>query len=92
MTNVRLTHNAVVGYQRLLAPNNSIRGSYGELKRACARGRYERRAPAWLRRTCKGTDGYVLLDGDIAVLPVRRGRVVACLVNPLHVVHAARLP
>jgi hypothetical protein len=85
MTNIRLTHNAVVGYQRLLAPGNSVSGAYGELKRACARGRYEHQTPAWLRRTSKGTDGYVLLDGDLAALPVRRGRVVACLVNPQHV-------
>jgi|HubBroStandDraft_3_1064219.scaffolds.fasta_scaffold16307_2 hypothetical protein len=84
MISFRLTHNAVTGYQRLLAPGNSMSGAYSELKRACAAGQYERRAPAWLRRTRTDTDGYVLLDGDIAVLPVRRGRVVACLVNPRH--------
>jgi hypothetical protein len=84
MISFRLTHNAVVGYQRLLAPSNSVSGAYGELKRACADGQYERRAPAWLRRTRNDTDGYVLLDGDLAALPVRRGRVVACLVNPQH--------
>lgn len=84
MTGVRLTHNAVAGYRRLLAPGNSSSGAYRELKQACAHGRYERDAPSWLRRVCKGTDGYLLLDGDAAALPVRCGRVVACLVNPLH--------
>jgi hypothetical protein len=85
MRGFRLTHNAVVGYQRRLAPGHSISGAYGELKRACAHGRYEHQMPAWLRRASKGADGYVLLDGDIAALPVRRGRVVACLVNPQHI-------
>lgn len=84
MISICLTHNAVVGYQRLLAPSSSMSGAYGELKRACAHGQYERQAPAWLRRTRNDTDGYVLLDVDVAALPVRRGRVVACLVNPLH--------
>jgi hypothetical protein len=87
MISIRLTHNAVAGYQRLLAPGNSISGSYRELGEACAQGQYERQAPAWLRRTHNDTDGYVLLDGDVAALPVRRGRVVACLVNPLHGTH-----
>jgi len=87
MIGFRLTHNAVIGYQRLLAPGNSMSGAYGELKRACADGQYERRAPAWLRGARNDTDGYVLLNGDIAALPVRRGRVIACLVNPLHAAH-----
>jgi hypothetical protein len=85
MRGFRLTHNAVAGYQRRLAPGHSIGDAYGELKRAFAHGRYERQTPAWLCRASKGTDGYVLLDGDVAALPVRRGRVVACLVNPRHV-------
>lgn len=84
MISFRLTHNAVVGYQRLLAPGNSVSGAYGELKHACAVAQYERQAPAWLRGVRNDTDGYVLLDGDVAALPVRHGRVVACLVNPLH--------
>ena len=84
MRPIRLTHNAVVGYQRQLASGNSISGAYGELRRACARGQYERRAPEWLQRTRGDTDGYLLLEGEIAALPVRRGRVVACLVNPQH--------
>jgi hypothetical protein len=83
-TGVRLTHNAVVSYRRMLSPENSSTGAYRELKQACTQGRYEREAPSWLRRICKGTDGYLLLDGDVAALPVRRGRAVACLVNPLH--------
>jgi hypothetical protein len=84
MISFRLTHNAVISYQRQLTPGNSISGAYRELKRACAEGQYERPAPAWVRRTREDTDGYVLLDGDVAALPVRRGRVVACLVNPRH--------
>jgi hypothetical protein len=84
MTGVRLTHNAVVNYRRRLAPGSSSSGAYRELKQACAHGRYEREAPSWLRRVCKGTNGYLLLDGDVAALPVRRGRAVACLVNPKH--------
>ncbi len=87
MISLRLTHNAVVGYQRLLAPGNSVSGAYGELKRACANGRYEHQAPPWLRRARADTEGYVLLEGELAALPVCRGRVVACLANP---VHAAR--
>jgi hypothetical protein len=31
MTNIRLTHNAVVGYQRVLAPDNSVSSAYAEL-------------------------------------------------------------
>ena len=84
MTNVRLTHNAIASYRRLLASGNSSSGAYRELKHACAQGRYEREAPSWMRRVCKGADGYLLLDGDVAALPVRCGRAVACLVNPLH--------
>jgi hypothetical protein len=45
---------------------------------------YERQAPTWLRGTRNHTDGYLLLDGDVAALPVRRGRAIACLVNPMH--------
>jgi len=81
--NPRLTHNAVLGYQRSLAPENSISGAYGQLKRACARGRFQLRPPAWLRKTCKGTEGYLILEDEIAALPIRRGRAVACLANPL---------
>lgn len=79
----RLTHNAVLGYQRSLAPENSISGAYGQLKRACARGHFQPHPPIWLAKTCKSTDGYLLLEGHIAVLPIRAGRAVACLVNPL---------
>jgi hypothetical protein len=81
-TGIRLTHNAVAGYQRQLARDNSVSSAYAQLKGACARGRYACEPPVWLRRTCGENEGYVMLEGDIAALPVRRGRVVACLVNP----------
>jgi len=79
----RLTHNAAASYQRLLAPECSISGAYRELKRACARGRFVRQAPPWLRRACADNDGYLLLEGEVAALPVRSGRAVACLGNPM---------
>lgn len=82
MASVRLTHNAVVGYQRVLAPSSSLSSAYSELKRAVQRGRFEQTAPAWVARARKGSDGYVLLEGDLAALPVRGGRAVACLAKP----------
>jgi hypothetical protein len=82
MTQIRLTQNAVAGYQRVLCPANSPSGAYRELRRACKSARYTDRAPSWLRRANAGNDGYLLLDGELAALPVRRGRAVACLVNP----------
>jgi hypothetical protein len=86
MRQLRLTHNAALGYQRRLEPNQSISGAYQRLKRACADGRYEQQPPKWLPKTRKEADGYLLLDGEIAALPVRNGRAVACLVNPLHTI------
>lgn len=84
MRSLRLTHNAALGYQRRLAPDQSISGAYHQLKRACADGCYEQQSPEWLRKARGQADGYMVLDGDIAVLPVRKGRAIACLVNPLH--------
>jgi hypothetical protein len=84
MRQLRLTHNAALGYQRRLAPDQSISGAYYQLKRACAGGRYEQRPPEWLRKSRGQADGYMVLDGEVAALPVRNGRVIACLVNPLH--------
>ena len=81
MTPVRLTHNAVVGYQRVLGSGSSLSGAHSELKRALQRGRFEQRAPSWARAR-KGNDGYVLLEGDLAAVPVRGGRAIACLANP----------
>jgi hypothetical protein len=86
MKQLRLTHNAAVGYQRRLAPSQSLSGAYHELKRACATGRYVQRRPEWLCKTRGQADGYVLLDGEVAALPVRNGRAIACLVNLRHAV------
>jgi hypothetical protein len=82
MLPVRLTHNAVVGFNRGLCPANSASGAYHELRKACEVARYIDRPPSWLRRRHANDDGYLLLDDERAVLPIRRGRVVACLVNP----------
>jgi hypothetical protein len=82
MVAVRLTHNAVVGYRRALAPSTSLSGAYGELRRALQQGRFEYRAPSWVSRARKDNDGYVMLEGDLAALPVRGGRAIACLANP----------
>lgn len=80
MPNVRLTANAVAGYRRALRPTTSATDAYRELRRVCSDARFSPTAPSWLRER-PDTDGYLLLDGDRAALPVRRGRVVACLVN-----------
>jgi hypothetical protein len=82
VTDVRLTHNAVVSFHRMLCPTDSLSGAYRELRRECQAAQYTTHAPRWLRRTKASNDGYLLLDGEIAALPVRRGRAVACLVNP----------
>lgn len=79
----RLTHNAVVSYKRLLSPQSSISGAYRELRQACARGEIVREAPPWLSRASSDNDGYLVLEEELAVLPIRRGRAVACLANPL---------
>jgi len=79
---VRITHNAVAGFQRVLCPASSPSDAYRELRRMCRAAHYTDRAPAWLRRVHAGNDGYLLLDGEAAALPIRRGRAVACLVNP----------
>jgi hypothetical protein len=79
---VRLTHNAVIGFHRVLCPANSLSGAYRELRRECKAARYTAHAPSWLRRTNASNDGYLLLGGEAAVLPIKRGRAVACLVNP----------
>jgi hypothetical protein len=82
VTEVCLTHNAVVGFHRVLCPTDSLSGAYRELRRECKAAQYIAHAPSWLRRTNASNDGYLLLDGEIAALPIRRGRAVACLVNP----------
>jgi hypothetical protein len=82
ITAIRLTQNAVVGFHRVLCPTNSLSGAHRELRHACKAAQYTDRAPGWLRRTNASNDGYLLLDGETAALPLRRGRAVACLVNP----------
>lgn len=82
MPPVLLTHNAVVGFNRALCPANSASGAYHELRKACEVARYIHCPPSWLRRRNADNDGYLLLDGARAVLPIRRGRAIACLVNP----------
>ena len=86
MKQLRLTHNAAVGYQRRLAPGQSINVAYHELKRACVHGSYEQQPPKWLRKAHREAPEYLLLDGEVAALPIRNGRAIACLVNPLHAV------
>jgi hypothetical protein len=82
MTEVRLTQNAIVSFHRVLCPTSSLSGAYRELRQACRAARYTDHAPSWLRRANVSNDGYLLLDGETAALPIRRGRAVACLVNP----------
>jgi hypothetical protein len=77
MTEVRLTHNAVVGFHRVLCPTNSMSGAYRELRRACEAALYTDRAPSWLRRINANNGGYLVLDDETAALPIRRGRAVA---------------
>jgi hypothetical protein len=77
-----MTHNAVTAYRRALHPATSVSAAYHELRDATATGRFTRQPPSWLRRVLGDADGYVLLEDDVAALPVRHGRVVGCLVNP----------
>jgi hypothetical protein len=79
---IRVTQNAVTSFQRRLSPASTISRAYRELRHAVADADYTQHPPTWLRRVRGDADGYLLLDGDLAVLPVRHGRVVACLVNP----------
>jgi hypothetical protein len=81
MPPVRLTANAVAGFRRALRPTTSESDAYRELQRACRSAQFSPTAPAWLRDGRADNDGYLLLDGGRAALPVRRGRVVACLVQ-----------
>jgi hypothetical protein len=82
MEKIRVTHNAVTSFRRGLAPATSVTGAYRELYRACESARYSRTPPSWLRSARRDNDGYLLLSGERAALPLRRGRAVACLVNP----------
>jgi hypothetical protein len=82
MAEVRLTHNAVAGFRRVVCPASSPSGAYRELRRACEVARYTDRAPSWLSRAHADNDGYLVLNGEVAALAVRRGRAVACLANP----------
>lgn len=82
MASIRLTHNAVVGFRRALCPANSLSAAHSTLRDACELASYSELAPAWLGRIDPYTDGYLLLEGEKAALPVRRGRAVACLAKP----------
>jgi hypothetical protein len=83
MPPIRMTHNAVTAYRRALQPQESMSGAYRQLRRETAEARFTRKRPPWLRRVHRdAADGYLLLGDDVAALPVRRGRVVGCLVNP----------
>ena len=82
MSQIRLTHNAVATFHRGLRPGDSLSGAYRALRRACEQARYTELAPSWLGAARPDNDGYLLLDGEAAALPLRRGRAVACLVNP----------
>jgi putative nucleotidyltransferase with HDIG domain len=83
MAAIRLTHNAVVGFRRALCPAASLSAAHRTLRDACEVASYSELAPGWLGRIDPGTDGYLLLEGNKAALPVRRGRAVGCLVNPV---------
>jgi hypothetical protein len=82
MTEIRLTHNAVAGFHRVLCPTSSMSSAYRELRRACAVARYTDCAPNWLRRANASNEGYLVLDDETVALPIRRGRAVSCLTNP----------
>jgi hypothetical protein len=82
MSEIRLTQNAVAGFHRVLCPSNSMSGAYRELRQACRQAHYTDRPPSWLRRARADNDGYLLLNGELAALPIRHGRAVACLANP----------
>lgn len=90
MVSIRLTHNAVMGFHRSLTPSSSPSRAHRELTRICSNARVIEDPPVWLTRTDSRNDGYLLLEDERAVLPVRHGRVVACLVNPRHPAAAAR--
>lgn len=79
---LRLTQNAIAGFQRLVGPASSPGGAHQALRRACRSGHFSADAPTWLVRVDDDNDGYLLLDGEVAALPIRRGRAVGCLANP----------
>lgn len=82
MASIRLTQNAVAGFHRVLCPTVSLSGAHRALNRACRSARFSERPPSWLTRVNPDNDGYLLLAGEEAALPIRHGRAVACLVNP----------
>jgi hypothetical protein len=90
MISIRVTHNAVVGFQRAMCPEESLRGAHRRLREACSLAVYIDRAPGWLRPADPSTDGYLVLHNQSAALPVRRGRAVACLINQTMQSHAQR--
>jgi hypothetical protein len=81
---VRLTHNAVASFHRVMCPANSLSGAYRELRSECEAARHLRQPPGWLCSPHPSNDGHLLLGGGNAALALRNGRAVACLVNPQH--------
>jgi hypothetical protein len=79
-----------MGFHRSLARDSSPSSAYRELTRICSGARLIDHPPSWLTAKDSRNDGYLLLEDERAVLPVRRGRVVACLVNPRHPAVAVR--
>jgi len=58
-----------------------MRSAHLHLLEACTDAWYTQGPPSWLRRIDPATDGYLVIHGGGAVLPVRSGRAVACLTN-----------
>lgn len=79
---VRLTHNAVSGFRRAMCPFASLNSAHRHLKRTCREARFSAEPPQWLEHGASSADGYLLLPGEVAALPVRRGRAIALLVDP----------
>ena len=77
----RLTHNAVVAFHRAVCPEDSISGAYHRLCLALETARMSELPPTWLRHRGAPNDGYLILAGEEAALPLRRGRAVSCLVE-----------
>jgi hypothetical protein len=84
MTSTRVTHNAVCAFHRALCPSDSVTGAYRLLLQECEQALFSDHAPAWLHHSDPRTEGYLLLPGEAAALPLRNGRAVSCLINQAH--------
>lgn len=78
----RLTHNAVLAFHRGICPEDSISGAHRRLRDAMQAGLLSEDPPSWLVGGGAMNDGYLLLEGGDAVLPLRAGRAVSCLIDP----------